>query len=166
MLRVIERAMRTLSLKSTIGLVVATSLTAGCGDDEIVGPPTNDDFASELGVDFAVLTETASGLYFQDIAIGTGAEAIAGTSVTVHYEGFLRDGRKFDSSRDINRPFTFQLGAGQVIAGWDEGVAGILVGGVRKLVIPPHLAYGSRGFGDVIPPNAWLVFDVELLEVE
>lgn len=91
-------------------------------------------------------------------------EAVAGTTVSVHYEGWLPNGTKFDSSRDSNDPFVFQLGAGQVIGGWDEGVVGMLVGGTRKLVIPPHLAYGAAGRAS-IPGNATLVFDIELLSV-
>jgi len=96
---------------------------------------------------------------------GTGAEAVAGKQVTVHYTGTLTDGKKFDSSVDRGQPFKFVLGAGQVIRGWDLGVAGMKVGGKRKLTIPPHLGYGERGAGGVIPPNATLIFEVELLEV-
>lgn len=107
-----------------------------------------------------------------DIKVGTGDLAEAGTNVTVHYTGWLHDasapenkGRKFDSSRDRGDPFRFTLGVGQVIAGWDQGVAGMKVGGQRVLTIPPELGYGARGAGGVIPPNATLIFDVELLAV-
>ncbi len=114
---------------------------------------------------------TESGLIIEDITPGSGAEAVAGQRVSVHYTGWLTDGkkfdsskdRKFDSSRDRGQAFVFQLGAGRVIRGWDEGVAGMKEGGVRKLTIPPHLGYGARGAGGVIPPNATLVFEVELL---
>jgi FKBP-type peptidyl-prolyl cis-trans isomerase FkpA len=109
----------------------------------------------------------------QDDVVGTGAEAQSGRAVTVHYTGWLfdqtrpdRKGNKFDSSRDRNEPFSFNLGAGEVIRGWDEGVAGMKVGGRRTLTIPPDMGYGARGAGGVIPPNATLLFDVELLEVK
>ena len=108
---------------------------------------------------------TDSGLKYEDLAEGEGAEATAGQQVTVHYTGWLTDGTKFDSSLDRNQPFSFALGKGQVIRGWDEGVAGMKVGGKRKLTIPPQLGYGARGAGGVVPPNATLVFEVELLEV-
>jgi FKBP-type peptidyl-prolyl cis-trans isomerase len=108
---------------------------------------------------------TKSGLKYVDLKEGTGKSAKAGDQVTVHYTGWLKDGTKFDSSKDRGRPFTFPLGAGKVIKGWDEGVAGIKVGGTRKLIIPPELAYGKRGAGGVIPPNAELTFEVELLGV-
>ncbi|MFZ5503887.1 MAG: FKBP-type peptidyl-prolyl cis-trans isomerase [Pseudomonadota bacterium] len=108
---------------------------------------------------------TESGLVIEDTTPGTGHEAASGHEVSVHYTGWLTDGRKFDSSKDRNDPFSFQLGAGQVIRGWDEGVTGMKEGGVRKLTIPPHLGYGERGAGGVIPPNATLVFEVELLSV-
>ncbi len=101
----------------------------------------------------------------QDIKIGTGAEAKAGQNISVHYVGTLTTGAKFDSSRDRGEPFGFRLGAGQVIKGWDQGVAGMKVGGVRKLTVPPELGYGARGFPPVIPANATLVFEVELLGV-
>ena len=106
-----------------------------------------------------------SELIIEDLTVGDGATASAGQSVSVHYTGWLTNGQKFDSSVDRNEPFEFNLGRGQVIPGWDQGVAGMQVGGKRKLTIPPELGYGSRGAGGVIPPNATLVFDVELLAV-
>jgi FKBP-type peptidyl-prolyl cis-trans isomerase FkpA len=109
---------------------------------------------------------TASGLQYWDLQAGAGTVAKAGSKVKVHYTGWLTNGRKFDSSLDRNEPFEFSLGAGQVIRGWDEGVAGMHVGGKRQLRIPPQLGYGSRGAGDVIPPNSTLIFDVELLSVK
>jgi len=109
---------------------------------------------------------TASGLIIEEIVAGNGAEAAAGQTVTVHYTGWLTNGTKFDSSKDRNDPFVFPLGAGHVIRGWDEGVQGMKVGGKRKLTIPADLGYGARGAGGVIPPNATLVFEVELLETE
>jgi FKBP-type peptidyl-prolyl cis-trans isomerase FkpA len=111
------------------------------------------------------MTKTPSGLRYQDITEGQGAQATADRTVSVHYTGWLPNGEKFDSSRDRNQPFSFTLGAGQVIAGWDEGVAGMKVGGRRKLVIPAELGYGTAGAPPDIPPGATLVFDVELLEV-
>jgi len=108
---------------------------------------------------------TESGLQYEELTEGTGAEAAVGQTVSVHYTGWLTDGQKFDSSKDRNQPFEFSLGAGMVIRGWDEGVQGMKVGGVRKLTIPPQLGYGARGAGGVIPPNATLVFEVELLDV-
>lgn len=101
----------------------------------------------------------------EDLVVGSGAEAVAGKTVSVHYTGKLTDGTKFDSSLDRGDPFSFRLGAGQVIKGWDQGVAGMKVGGKRMLTIPPELGYGARGAGGVIPPNATLVFEVELLGV-
>jgi FKBP-type peptidyl-prolyl cis-trans isomerase FkpA len=109
---------------------------------------------------------TQSGLQYEDLADGDGAAARSGQTVTVHYTGWLTNGRKFDSSLDRGDPFTFNLGQGQVIAGWDEGVEGMKVGGKRKLTIPPDLGYGPWGAGGVIPPNATLVFEVELLAAE
>jgi FKBP-type peptidyl-prolyl cis-trans isomerase FkpA len=109
---------------------------------------------------------TASGLIIEDMVVGEGAEAAAGQHVTVHYTGWLTDGRKFDSSKDRNDPFAFALGARHVLAGWDEGVQGMKIGGTRKLTIPPDLGYGARGAGGVIPPNATLVFEVELLGLD
>jgi FKBP-type peptidyl-prolyl cis-trans isomerase FkpA len=111
-------------------------------------------------------TRTATGLVIEDVKTGDGDVAAAGQDVTVHYTGWLTDGRKFDSSKDRGDPFSFPLGNRRVIAGWDEGVQGMRVGGVRKLTIPPELGYGARGAGGVIPPNATLVFEVELLAVD
>jgi FKBP-type peptidyl-prolyl cis-trans isomerase FkpA len=110
-------------------------------------------------------TTTSSGLIIEELSVGDGDEATAGQNVTVHYTGWLTDGTKFDSSKDRDEPFAFPLGARRVIAGWDEGVQGMKVGGKRKLTIPPELGYGSRGAGGVIPPDATLVFEVELLDV-
>jgi FKBP-type peptidyl-prolyl cis-trans isomerase FkpA len=110
-------------------------------------------------------TTTPSGLTIDDLVVGDGAAASAGQQVKVHYTGWLTDGTKFDSSKDRNDPFVFPLGAGRVIKGWDEGVQGMKIGGKRKLTIPPALGYGARGAGGVIPPNATLVFEVELLGV-
>ena len=113
-------------------------------------------------------TTTASGLQYEDPPVGEGAEAAKGQQVTVHYTGWLytngEQGAKFDSSRDRNDPFVFGLGAGMVIKGWDEGVQGMKIGGQRTLIIPAQLGYGARGAGGVIPPNATLKFDVELLK--
>ena len=110
-------------------------------------------------------TTTSSGLQYWDIQAGTGAEAVNGRQVQVHYTGWLTTGKKFDSSVDRGEPFSFTLGAQQVIRGWDEGVKGMKVGGKRQLKIPASLGYGARGAGGVIPPNATLIFDVELLGV-
>ena len=116
------------------------------------------------------MTQTASGLQYTDTNVGTGGEATAGHKVSVHYTGWLYNngekGKKFDSSVDRGQPFSFPLGGRQVIPGWDEGVAGMKVGGKRTLIIPPALGYGTRGAGGVIPPNATLIFEVELLEVK
>jgi peptidylprolyl isomerase len=108
---------------------------------------------------------TPSGLTYEDIEVGSGASPTTGQKVTVHYTGTLTNGKKFDSSKDRGDPFSFTIGVGQVIKGWDEGVMSMKVGGKRKLIIPPDLGYGARGAGGVIPPNAELHFDVELLGV-
>jgi FKBP-type peptidyl-prolyl cis-trans isomerase len=108
---------------------------------------------------------TASGLQYIDLSLGTGATAQAGQTVSVHYSGWLENGQPFDSSVDRGQPFSFPLGAGRVIKGWDEGVQGMKVGGKRKLIIPAHLGYGARGAGNAIPPQATLIFEVELLGV-
>ena len=127
------------------------------------------DVATQV-VDAKTFSTSASGLQYKDIKIGAGPQAKSGTRVTVHYTGWLQNpdgsaGKKFDSSRDHNQPFSFALGAGNVIKGWDEGVQGMQVGGQRRLVIPAALGYGQRGAAGVIPPGATLIFDVELLSL-
>jgi FKBP-type peptidyl-prolyl cis-trans isomerase len=139
-------------------------LSACGGSDDAKGDAAS--AGGDFAVDSAALTRTASGLQYQDVTVGTGAEARQGQVAVVHYTGWLTDGTKFDSSRDRGEPFSFPVGAGQVIAGWDEGVAGMKVGGRRKLVIPANLGYGEMGAPPVIPPGATLVFDVELLDVK
>ena len=137
-----------------IALLVLTSILRGGSIMTANGEQSN---AQEV--------TTSSGLKYVDQVIGTGDAAVAGKTASVHYTGWLENGKKFDSSVDRGQPFSFPLGAGRVIKGWDEGVQGMKVGGKRKLTIPSDLAYGSRGAGGVIPPNAPLIFDVELLAV-
>lgn len=122
--------------------------------------------AAQTAAESTAESTAATALKMEDLKVGTGAEAVAGKTVSVHYTGWLTDGKKFDSSLDRGQPFEFQLGAGQVIQGWDKGVAGMKVGGKRKLTIPSDMGYGARGAGGVIPPNATLVFEVELLGVK
>ncbi len=154
-------------MKRRIWLMAGTLLVlGGCG---VEGPTPLRTRASPrgpghgaVGGPVAAMTQTASGLRFQDLEVGEGEEAADGQNVTVHYTGWFLDGEKFDSSVDRGETFSFELGRGSVIAGWDEGVAGMRVGGKRRLVIPPDLAYGEAGRRG-IPPNSTLVFDVELL---
>ena len=131
-------------------------------------PDSNQADASALGGPMSAEKAQilASGLRVTDIEVGSGPEAVAGQTVVVHYRGTLENGKQFDASYDRGKPFTFPLGRGQVIKGWDEGVQGMKVGGKRKLVIPPELGYGTRGAGGVIPPNATLIFEVELLDIK
>jgi peptidylprolyl isomerase len=128
------------------------------------GPPAPPE--APTGVEEGDYTTTASGLKYYDLEVGTGAEATSGSTAVVHYTGWLTDGTMFDSSLSRGEPFPFPVGGGRVIRGWDEGVAGMRVGGRRQLVIPASLGYGDRGAGNVIPPGATLVFEVELLEVQ
>jgi FKBP-type peptidyl-prolyl cis-trans isomerase len=146
---------------STVALLVLI-LSACGGSDGSGGASAGGDFK----VDSASLTKSASGLQYQDVKVGSGAEAHDGQVAVVHYTGWLTDGTKFDSSRDRGQPFSFPIGQGQVIPGWDEGVAGMKVGGRRKLVIPASLGYGDMGAPPVIPPGATLVFDVELMDLK
>jgi FKBP-type peptidyl-prolyl cis-trans isomerase len=125
-----------------------------------------DDKKNEGPMNEPKVIKTESGLQYVDLKEGTGERARAGDTVEVHYTGWLKNGKKFDSSVDRGRPFSFPLGAGKVIKGWDEGVAGMRVGGKRKLIIPPELGYGRRGAGNVIPPDAELIFEVELLKIK
>ena len=150
--------LRTLLLGAVLAL-------AGCGDDASSGDPAKVTYADALGVDLGAMNKSDSGLYTQDLTVGTGAEAVPGKVVQVHYSGWLPDGSLFDSSIPRGQPFSFNLGQGRVIEGWDEGVAGMRVGGKRKLVIPSDLGYGSGGSPPVIPGDAVLVFDVQLLAV-
>ncbi|KZR86628.1 FKBP-type peptidyl-prolyl cis-trans isomerase [Synechococcus sp. BIOS-E4-1] len=133
-----------------------------------MAPETNQADASALGGAMSADKSQilANGLRITDLEVGTGPEAVAGQTVVVHYRGTLENGKQFDASYDRGKPFTFPLGRGQVIKGWDEGVQGMKVGGKRKLVIPPELGYGTRGAGGVIPPNATLIFEVELLDIK
>ena len=135
---------------------------AACGR----GDSARGGFAAALGVDTASMTKAPAGFWYTDIAAGHGEVAEPGRTVRVHYTGWLPNGKKFDSSRDRGEPFAFTLGAGQVITGWDEGVKGMKVGGRRKLVLPPAMAYGEAGAPPDIPPGSTLVFDVEVLGLE
>lgn len=133
-----------------MGVLVLLLLLTGCG-------------AKDADKEEVVTTKT--GLQYVDIKVGEGTLPKLGDTVVVHYTGWLEDGTKFDSSVDRGEPFSFPIGMGRVILGWDEGVGTMRVGGVRKLIIPPDLGYGARGAGGVIPPNATLIFEVELLEI-
>jgi FKBP-type peptidyl-prolyl cis-trans isomerase len=160
----IERGLMKQQFALVLVLFAALGVACGCGSPNKVNSSVTPSTSSPAKVN-GQPTTTASGLQYWDTVVGTGATAIPGNSVKVHYTGFLTTGQKFDSSRDRGEAFSFPLGAGQVIKGWDEGVAGMQVGGQRQLRIPPELGYGATGAGGAIPPNATLIFDVELLEV-
>jgi len=142
---------------------------AACTDVEISAPEAPEiedaEFAPSLGIDLSAMEELPSGVWIQDLEVGDGAVAESGDGITVHFEGWLRNGQKFDSSRDSGRPVDFRLGQGQLIEGWEVGIPGMRAGGVRRLIIPPELGFGVQGTGSV-PRNAILVFEVELLEVQ
>ena len=142
-----------------LGAAVVAALVAACAQSQA---PYGGGGSSASG---GQEVTTASGLKYTDTKVGTGAEAKAGQTAVVHYTGYLTNGTKFDSSKDRGQPFSFPLGGGRVIKGWDEGVQGMKVGGTRKLTIPATLGYGAQGAGGVIPPNATLVFEVDLLEL-
>ena len=146
-----------------LALLPWLALAAACGSH---GDAKTGGFSAELGVDTTRMTKAPSGLWYTDVTTGQGAEAEPGRTVRVHYTGWLPNGKKFDSSRDRGEPFAFTLGAGQVITGWDEGVKGMKVGGRRKLVLPPSMAYGEAGAPPDIPPGSTLVFDVEVLGLQ
>jgi FKBP-type peptidyl-prolyl cis-trans isomerase FkpA len=156
------------TLISAVIAVSATLAMSACTKNEDTASQSSTAATTAASAPAAQATTGAAvtDLKIEDVKVGTGKTAEAGKKVTVHYTGYLTDGKKFDSSVDRGQPFSFQLGAGQVIQGWDKGVAGMKVGGKRKLTIPASLGYGERGAGGVIPPNATLIFDVELLNVE
>jgi len=154
----LERARSRLLRAALPASLLATLAVAGCGNDL-------PEFDAALPVDRAALERQDSGLWIQVAEEGSGDTAEPGDTAVVHYTGWLPGGRSFDSSHERGEPFPFALGQGRVIQGWDEGVAGMREGERRILVIPPELGYGERGAGGVIPPGAWLVFEVELLEV-
>lgn len=143
-------------------LLIVALLAAACGDDPADLDPQDVEFAAELGVDLDAMTRTQSGLYYQDLTVGTGDVATSGQSLRVLYQGWLPNGTLFDSALDVNDPFPFTLGVTNVIEGWHEGIAGMRAGGVRRLVIPPSLGYGNRPNGP-IPANSVLVFEVTFL---
>ncbi len=164
-----KNVLRPAPTAALLGLLSVGLIAAGCTDVEITGPeaPTIDEieFAAELGINLGRMEERASGLWVQDLKEGDGTEEVVGGDlVYVYYTGWLPDATVIDS-RQSGEPFSFEVGTSNVIPAWHEGLRGMKVGGVRRLVVPPHLAYGSRGAGNV-PPNAWLVFEIELVEIQ
>ena len=151
-----------------LALLIAVSVACTGSKSTATSSPTATATPSPTAVvasgSIAIIT-TPSGLQYKDLIVGSGQEAQAGDTAVVHYTGWLENGTKFDSSLDRGAPFDFVIGQGQVIKGWDEGVASMKVGGQRDLTIPPELAYGDRSVGDVIPPGATLIFEVELIEI-
>lgn len=148
-----------------VAATLTTLLLAACGTESSMDPTGSiamTTFAPALQVDLDASQQNAQGLYWRELTSGTGPTVASGQTVDVYYEGWLADGTRFDGTR-LGDPFTFQVGVGGVIAGWDQGVVGMQVGGKRQLIIPPSLGYGARGAGGVIPPNAILVFTVEVL---
>ena len=150
----------------TIAVTSILSLSALVGCNKCSDPKTATEGKTEAPPTETTPPVEATELKIEEVQAGSGEEAVEGKEVTVHYTGKLTDGKQFDSSVDRNEPFKFRLGAGMVIPGWEQGIKGMKVGGKRKLTIPPQLGYGERGAGGVIPPNATLVFDVELLGVQ
>lgn len=171
-----RRCRLALLLMSLPGLAGVAACDRGAGDGAEAGgterPPVPSEsdvpaeFAEDLDIDLASMTETGTGLYVEDLTDGRGLAARSGHVVVVHYTGWLPNGEEIDSTRD-GEPRSFQLGARRdVIAGWEEGVTGMRIGGVRRLVIPPHLAYGARGVPGAIPPNATLIYEFELVDIK
>lgn len=164
----------TKTMRSRGGLLawalLALAPLAACGDDDATGPDEPFDmseveFAPELGVDLSEMEHLGDQLYIEDLAVGEGIEAQSGDTLYTLYTGWLPDGTQFDSNQDPEAPLFFVLGSGSLIPGWELGLVGMHAGGVRRLVIPPDLAYGETGAGNVIPPNSALVFEVELLRI-
>jgi peptidylprolyl isomerase len=158
--------MRSVEKMLMVFLLLAAVLIFACSQkDAAVSSPKKGGEEKMAGGQSTGMVTTPSGLQYEELVPGSGASPQAGKMVTVHYTGWLTDGRKFDSSVDRNEPFTFRIGAGEVIPGWDEGVMSMKIGGKRKLVVPAALGYGAAGAGGVIPPNATLVFEVILLDI-
>jgi FKBP-type peptidyl-prolyl cis-trans isomerase FkpA len=159
-----SQARASLSWRAGLAALAAAARLAACNEGEIVDEA--DDDVNEIAADCPQQETTETGLIYEDVECGDGEEAVSGATVTVHYTGTLEDGTQVDSSHDRDEPFTFVLGAGMVIRGWDEGLQGMQEGGSRRLEIPPDLAYGEQGVPPTIPENATLIFEVELLEVQ